>query len=230
MTPQFCPSLMCVDFSCLAEELANLETAGVSMFHIDVMDGHFVPNFALGPEDIKAVSKLATLPYDVHLMVTNPDTYIDRFAELGCSIIYVHAEAPTHLHRTLSNIRKRGIQAGVAINPGTSLSVLEEILDVVDVIMVMSVNPGFAGQPFIASSVSKIRRLKDMLHHHKSEARIAIDGAISPEVVRTLANDVDLFVLGTAGLFRKDMSYQEAISILNEQVGLARKENELASS
>lgn len=225
MTPQFCPSLMCVDFSRLAEELANLEAAGVAMFHIDVMDGHFVPNFALGPEDIKAVSKLATIPYDVHLMVTNPDNYIDRFADLGCSIIYVHAEAPTHLHRTLSNIRKRGIQAGVAINPGTPISVLEEVLDVVDVIMVMSVNPGFAGQPFIASSVSKIRRLKEMLRHHNCAARIAIDGAISPEVVKTLANDVDLFVLGTAGLFRKDMSYQQAISILNQQAAIARKED-----
>ena len=221
MSAQFCPSLMCVDFSRLGEELRDLEAAGAAMFHIDVMDGQFVPNFALGPEDIKAVSKLATIPYDVHLMVTNPDPYIDRFAELGCSIIYVHAEAPIHLHRTLSNIRSKGIKAGVAINPGTSLSILEELMDVVDVVMVMSVNPGFAGQPFIAASVSKIHRLKAMLQQHQSKAQIAIDGAISPDVVRTLGADVDMFILGTAGLFRKDMSYSQAITVLREQIDIS---------
>ena len=228
MTTQFCPSLMCVDFSRLGEELASLEAAGAAMFHIDVMDGHFVPNFALGPEDIKAVSKLATIPYDVHLMVTNPDPYIARFAELGCSIIYVHAEAPIHLHRTLSNIRSRGIKAGVAINPGTSLNILEEILDVVDVVMVMSVNPGFAGQPFIASAFSKVRRLRAMLNENKSDALIAIDGAISPDVVKTLGAEIDLFILGTAGLFRKDTSYKEAMTVLHEQVVLAKGAGEVA--
>lgn len=223
MTAQFCPSLMCVDFSRLAEELASLEKAGAAMFHIDVMDGQFVPNFALGPEDIKAVSKLSNIPYDVHLMVSNPDPYIDRFADLGCSIIYVHAEAPVHLHRTLSSIRKHGIKAGVAINPGTPLSVLEEILDVVDVVMIMSVNPGFAGQPFIDSSINKVYRLKEMLKLHQSNALVAIDGAISPEIVRKLGTNVDMFILGTAGLFRKDVSYQKAIEILNGQVCLANE-------
>lgn len=230
MTTLFCPSLMCVDFSRLGEELAELEAAGAAMFHIDVMDGHFVPNFALGPEDIKAVAKLATIPYDVHLMVTNPDAYIDRFADLGCSIMYVHAEAPTHLHRTLSNIRQRGMQAGVAVNPGTPLSVLEEVLDVVDVVLVMSVNPGFAGQPFIPSSCNKVRRLKELLKRHQSNARIAIDGAISPEVVNALGSDVDMFILGTAGLFRQEMSYAQAIDILIEQLTLAKMNQERLSA
>lgn len=229
MKVQFCPSLMCVDFSRLSVEIAELEKAGAAMFHIDVMDGHFVPNFALGPEDIKAVSKLATIPYDVHLMVTNPDPYIERFADLGCSIIYVHAESPVHLHRTLSSIRSRGLKAGVAINPGTSLSVLEEVLDVVDVVMVMSVNPGFAGQPFIASSVSKIHRLRVMLQQHESRAQIAVDGAISQQVVRLLGADVDMFVLGTAGLFRKYISYKEAIDILYDQVVMAQEEKKKMS-
>lgn len=215
---QFCPSLMCVDFSKLADELQNLEAAGAAMFHIDIMDGHFVPNFALGPEDIKAVAKLASIPYDVHLMVSNPDSYIDKFADLGCSIIYVHAEAPTHLHRTLSNIRKRGVKAGVAINPGTSLSRLEEVLDVVDVVLVMSVNPGFARQPFIDSAIDKTRRLRQMLNQHHSRAEIAIDGAISPQVVAALAQDVDKFVLGTAGLFRQDMDYKQAMKVLEDCV------------
>ncbi|MBF7979201.1 MULTISPECIES: ribulose-phosphate 3-epimerase [Rahnella] len=226
MNVEFCPSLMCVDFARLSEEIAQLENAGAAMFHIDVMDGHFVPNFALGPEDIKAVSKLARIPYDVHLMVTNPDPYIERFANLGCSVIYVHAEAPVHLHRTLSSIRSRGIKAGVAINPGTSLSMLEEVLDVVDIVMVMSVNPGFAGQPFIASSVGKVQRLRALLRQQQSHAKIAIDGAISPQVVKMLGADVDMFVLGTAGLFCKDMSYKEAIDILQEQAALAQEERQ----
>src|SRR5471030_2652293 len=117
--PKFCPSMMCVDFSRLPQEIEALEQAGADMFHIDVMDGSFVPNFALGTEDIKAIGKLATIPYDVHLMVSSPDNYIEQFARLGCSIIYVHAEAPVHLHRTLMRIRAAGSQVGVALNPGT---------------------------------------------------------------------------------------------------------------
>ncbi|CAK9886307.1 MAG: Ribulose-phosphate 3-epimerase [Candidatus Erwinia impunctatus] len=195
MKTQLCPSLMCVDFATLDDELRELAAAGADMFHIDVMDGHFVPNLALGPEDIKAVARLSAIPYDVHLMVTNPDAYIDRFADLGCSIIYVHAEAPINLHRTLGNIKQRGVKAGVVLNPGTSLTVLDEILDVVDVVMIMSVNPGFAGQPFITTAYDKVKRLKAKLRNHHSAAKIAIDGAISPDVVKTLAQEVDIFVL-----------------------------------
>jgi len=219
MTSQFCPSLRCVDFSRLAQELTALESAGAAMFHIDIMDGHFVPNFALGPEDIKAVAKLAKIPYDVHLMVTNPDAYIDKFAGLGCHIIYVHAEAPAHLHRTLTAIRKLGVKAGVAVNPVTPLSCLEEVLDVTDVVLIMSVNPGFAGQPFIHSAIDKTRRCRELLLRFGSNAQIAIDGAISPDVVEQLAADVDMFILGTAGLFRAEMTYAQAMQILREKTG-----------
>jgi len=215
--PKFCPSMMCVDFSRLPQEIEALEKAGADMLHIDVMDGHFVPNFALGIEDIKAIGKLATIPYDVHLMLTTPDPYIQQFADLGCAIIYVHAEAPLHLHRTLGNIRQAGAQAGVAINPGTSLSVLEEVLDITDVVMVMSVNPGFAGQPFVTGSVDKIKRLAQMIADRGLNTKIAIDGAISPQVVADLSDYVEYFVLGTAGLFRKECSYQNALDELRRR-------------
>lgn len=212
---KFCPSMMCVDISDLSVQIKDLEAAGASMFHLDVMDGHFVPNFALGLEDIKAISKLATIPYDVHLMLSNPDPYIDLFANLGCEIIYVHAEAPVHLHRTLSNIRKSGAKAGVVLNPGTSVSALEEILDVTDVILVMSVNPGYAGQDFINSTYKKIDRIIDLLNMHGSHARLAIDGAISPQVVKNLSSKIEYFILGTAGLFNKTRSYSDSFKMLN---------------
>lgn len=212
--PKFCPSMMCVDFSRLPQEIEALENAGADMLHIDVMDGHFVPNFALGTEDIKAIGKLTTIPYDVHLMVTTPDPYIKQFADLGCAIIYVHAEAPVHLHRTLGNIRLAGARSGVAINPGTPLSALEEVLDITDVVMVMSVNPGFAGQLFVGGSVDKIKRLAQMIADRGLNTKIAIDGAISPQVVAELRDYVEYFVLGTAGLFRKDCTYMEAMEAL----------------
>ncbi|MDF1896755.1 MULTISPECIES: ribulose-phosphate 3-epimerase [Rahnella] len=212
---KFCPSMMCIDFSRLAAEVDALEKAGADMFHLDVMDGHFVPNFALGLEDIKAISKLASIPYDVHLMLSDPDPFIETFAGLGCEIIYVHAEAPVHLHRTLTNIRKAGAKAGVALNPGTPISVLEEIVDVTDVVLVMSVNPGYAGQAFIEGSVDKINRIHDLLRHKGAATQIAIDGAISSAVVKRLSEKVDYFVLGTAGLFRKDKNYKESLISLS---------------
>lgn len=214
--PKFCPSMMCVDFTRLAEEVAQLESAGADMFHLDVMDGHFVPNFALGLEDVKAISRLAKIPFDVHLMLSNPDPFIETFAGLGCDIIYVHAEAPIHLHRTLSNIRKMGVKAGVALNPGTPVNVLEDILDVTDVILVMSVNPGYAGQPYIHGADNKISRIHELLRSSGSTAQVAIDGAISPEVVSRLASQIDYFILGTAGLFRKDKNYSEALASLSQ--------------
>ncbi len=211
---KFCPSMMCVDFSRLAEEISALEQAGADMFHIDVMDGNFVPNFALGTEDIKAISKLATIPYDVHLMVSSPDDYIERFARLGCSIIYVHAEAPVHLHRTLTRIRASGSQVGVALNPGTPLSAIEEVLADIDVVLMMSVDPGFAGQPFIPATLDKIRRLSAMITARGAATQIAIDGAISPTVVGQLATEVSYFVLGTAGLFNDKANYSQSITQL----------------
>ncbi|KES17741.1 Pentose-5-phosphate-3-epimerase [Gilliamella apicola SCGC AB-598-I20] len=211
---KFCPSLMCVDFSKLEAELNSLEEAGVDMFHIDVMDGNFVPNFALGIEDIKAVSKLSKIPYDVHLMVTNPTPYIEKFAQLGCDIIYVHVETLMHVHRTLNQIKSTGKKVGVAINPGTPLVVLEDVLDLIDVVLIMSVNPGFAGQPFIANSINRIKRLNSMIKDRNLNTTIAIDGAISPDIIKQLSPYVEYFILGTAGLFNKDKSYKQTINEL----------------
>ncbi|GAA5112097.1 ribulose-phosphate 3-epimerase [Orbus sasakiae] len=215
---KFCPSLMCIDFARLPEELKTLEEAGADMFHIDVMDGNFVPNFALGTEDIKAVRKLSTIPYDVHLMVTNPTPYIEKFADLGCEIIYVHVETSAHIHRTLTQIKATGKKVGLAINPGTPLAMLEEVIDLVDVVLIMSVNPGFAGQPFIPQSIDKIQRLHQLIKEKGLATTIAIDGAISPEIVKKLAPYVEYFVLGTAGLFRKDKTYRQAIDDLRQLV------------
>lgn len=208
---QFCPSMMCVDFSNLASELKELEKAKVDMLHIDVMDGHFVPNFALGPEDIKAIRNLTDIDYDVHLMLSNPDQFIDMFADLGPKLMYIHAEAPPHLHRSLGNIQAKGIKSGLAINPGTPLSAIEDVLDVTDVILVMSVNPGFAGQPFIPNAYSRIDRIIEMIEQQGTNTKIAIDGAISPEVIERLSNKIEYFVLGTAGLFGKEKSYHETM-------------------
>ncbi len=205
---------MCVDFSRLAQEIKNLEQAGADMFHIDVMDGSFVPNFALGTEDIKAIGKLASIPYDVHLMVSAPDNYIEQFATLGCSIIYVHAEAPVHLHRTLMRIRASGSRVGVALNPGTPLSVLEDVLADIDVVMMMSVDPGFAGQAFIPGAIDKIQRLAAMIKARGLTTEIAVDGAISPDIVEKLAKQVSYFILGTAGLFNDKAHYSQSIARL----------------
>lgn len=213
---KFCPSLMCVDFSKLATELKLLEEAGVDMFHIDVMDGNFVPNFALGTEDIKAVSKLTTIPYDVHLMVSNPVPYIEKFAQLGCQIIYVHIETLTHSHRVLNQIKATGAKVGVAINPGTPLCMLEDILELIDVVLIMSVNPGFAGQPFIHNSIDRIKRLSHMIKDRKLDTSIAIDGAISANIVEQLSAYVEYFILGTAGLFIKEKPYQQTINELRK--------------
>ncbi|WED20871.1 ribulose-phosphate 3-epimerase [Vibrio sp. JC009] len=212
--PKFCPSMMCVDFSKLAEELKELEKADVDMLHIDVMDGHFVPNFALGPEDIKAIRNLTSIDYDVHLMLSDPDQFIDLFASLGPKLMYVHAEAPPHLHRTLGNIQAKGIQSGLAINPGTPLSAIEDVLDVTDVILIMSVNPGFAGQAFIDNAYNRIDRIIEMIEARGTNTKLAIDGAISPQVIERLQDKMEYFILGTAGLFGKEKSYAETMQDL----------------
>lgn len=193
------PSILSADFTRLGEEIAAVERGGASYIHVDVMDGHFVPNITLGPFIVKAVRRATTLPIDAHLMIENPDQYISEFARAGANMISVHPEATYHLHRTLSYIRQAGCQAGVVLNPATPLAAIEEIVSEVDYVLLMSVNPGFGGQNFISSSISKLRRLRALIREHGSHARIEIDGGIGPDNAAEVADaGAEILVAGSA--------------------------------
>lgn len=174
------PSLLSSDFTRLGEELAALEEAGLQWVHWDVMDGSFVPNITFGPPLIKALRKKSGLFFDVHLMIREPERHLEAFAEAGADMLVVHAEATAHLHRTLCAVKDLGIRAGVALNPATPVSAIENVLDVVDMILVMTVNPGFSGQQFIPSSLAKIRSVFAMTGSREQHILIQADGGISP--------------------------------------------------
>ncbi|MFZ5989069.1 MAG: ribulose-phosphate 3-epimerase [Bacillota bacterium] len=182
------PSILSADFSKLGEEILRIEKAGADMVHIDVMDGHFVPNITLGPPIVKALRKVTGLLFDVHLMIENPDNYIDSFVDSGADIISVHAETCCHLHRTVQKIKQHGIKAAVALNPATSLSSIEWILDDVDMILLMSVNPGFGGQKYIESVTGKIRKLKEVIDGRKLNIDIEVDGGIDTNNIFDVAS------------------------------------------
>lgn len=175
------PSMLSSDFSRLGEELAALEEAGLAWVHWDVMDGSFVPNITVGPPLIKALRKKSTLFFDVHLMIREPEKHLEAFAAAGADMLVVHAEACLHLNRTLAAIKELGMKAGVALNPATPVNVLENVLDLMDMALIMTVNPGFGGQKFIASSLPKIRALLTMINRQEREVLIQTDGGISPE-------------------------------------------------
>lgn len=191
------PSILSADFGKLHEEVSALENAGADLIHCDVMDGQFVPNLTFGPNVIKSIRPYTKLNLDVHLMVQNPEKMIPWFVEAGADILTVHAEACSHLEKTLSQIRACGLKAGVSLNPATPESVLEYVLDTVDVILVMSVNPGFGGQSFITSQLSKISRIKDMIKNRKIQ--IEVDGGINPmTAAECISAGADILVAGTA--------------------------------
>jgi ribulose-phosphate 3-epimerase len=193
------PSLLSADFGALAADVAKVERGGADLLHLDVMDGHFVPNITFGPLVVKAVRKVATVPLDVHLMILDPDRYVEAFADAGAARIAVHAEVLPHLHRTLHLIKKLGALAGVAINPSTPVSALEEIVADLDYVLVMSVNPGFGGQTFIPRSESKVRAVRQLLDRGGSRAPIGIDGGIDfSNAARVVAAGVEILVAGQA--------------------------------
>jgi ribulose-phosphate 3-epimerase len=204
------PSILSADGSRLGEEIAAVEAAGADMIHIDVMDGHFVPNLTLGPGLIASLRKTTRLPFDVHLMIDRPERYIEAFAKAGCDRITIHAEATAHLHRTIAMIREHGLLPGVSVNPGTSLLLIEPVLSDIDLLLVMTVNPGFGGQRFIESTLPKIARAKAMIDAVAPEVLLEVDGGVTLKNIRSLADaGADLFVAG-ASVFGSG-NYAEAI-------------------
>ena len=199
MSVSIAPSVLSANFAALADEIAKVERGGADLLHLDVMDGHFVPNITFGPLVVRAIHKIATVPLDVHLMIEDPDRYIQEFVDAGAARIAVHAEVLPHLHRTVHLIKKLGAMAGVAINPSTPVGALEEIAGDLDYVLVMSVNPGFGGQTFIPRSESKVRAVRQLLDREGSQAPIAIDGGIdSSNAARVVAAGVDILVAGQA--------------------------------
>ena len=212
------PSILSADFSRLGEEVRAVEAAGADVIHVDVMDGHFVPNITIGPLVVKAVRAVTSLPVDVHLMITNPDRYLQDFIDAGADWVTVHVEACVHLHRTLTYIRSQGKKAGAVLNPATSLSTLDYVLEEVDLVMLMSVNPGFGGQSFIESTQAKTARLRQMLDAVNPSAGIEIDGGVSPATIGRIASaGANIFVAGSAIYGQND--YPSVIRAMKEQAG-----------
>lgn len=193
------PSILSADFSRLGEEIRSLEAAGADYVHVDVMDGHFVPNITIGPLVVEAARRVTDLPLDVHLMIENPDRYIPDFAAAGADIIVVHAEAVYHLHRTVQLIRSLGKRAGVALNPATPLQCLDYVLDDLDLVLLMTVNPGFGGQSFIDGCLPKIHALRAMLDRRGCEAELEVDGGVKVSNIAQVSHaGADVFVAGSA--------------------------------
>jgi ribulose-phosphate 3-epimerase len=202
MTPprvRIAPSILSADFARLADEVARVEAGGADLLHIDVMDGHFVPNLTVGPPIVEALRKVTKLTLDVHLMITNPDAFIPEFVEAGADYLTVHVEACPHLHRTVQSIKERGIKAGVTLNPATSLTTVEEILVDADLLLVMSVNPGFGGQHFIPAVLDKIERARRLIDRTGGTALLEVDGGVKVEnAARIIGAGADILVSGSA--------------------------------
>jgi len=199
MAAVLAPSILSADFACLGEDVKQTEAGGAGLIHVDVMDGHFVPNITIGPVVTAALRKVTNLPLDCHLMIADPDRYVDEFVDAGADMVSIHVEAATHLHRTVHRIRERGAKAGVVLNPATPLSALDEILGDVDFVLLMSVNPGFGGQKLIPSVLDKARALRTRLDREAPDVRLEIDGGVTADNVTAVAAcGVDMIVSGSA--------------------------------
>ncbi len=204
MDYQIAPSLLSANFAQLERDIRMIEQAGAHMLHIDVMDGHFVPNITIGLPVLEAIKRVTTLPCDVHLMIAQPEKFIDAFCAAGADILTIHAEATPHVHRALQAIRAHGVKAGLALNPHTPLSVLEEVLEAVDLILIMSVNPGFGGQAFIPRTLDKLRRLRQMLEQHgrTERVRVEVDGGIKYDNIDIVAAAGAQVLVSGSGIFK----------------------------
>jgi ribulose-phosphate 3-epimerase len=211
------PSILSADFSRLGEEVRGVERAGADLIHVDVMDGHFVPNITIGPIVVTGLKKLTSLPLDVHLMIEEPERYIEAFAQAGSTWITIHAEVCPRLSQLIKKIRKLNIRPGVVLNPPTPLKILHPILDEIDLVLLMSVNPGFGGQSFIPSTLKKIERLRKIIDQNHYLLEIEVDGGIKVENIREVSRaGGDIFVLGT-GIF-KTKDYGETIRKLRQKI------------
>lgn len=199
------PSILSADFSRLGEEIIAVEQAGADWIHIDIMDGHFVPNLTIGPGVVTALRKTTRLPFDVHLMISNPERYIDAFAAAGSDILTVHVEAASHLHRTVGLIKEKGLKAGLSLNPATPLSLVETIIGDLDLLLIMTVNPGFGGQKFINSMLPKIEQARKLIDTMAPHVILEADGGITADTIKPAAQaGVDVFVAGAAVFGNRD--------------------------
>jgi len=211
------PSILSADFTRLGQEVKDVEQAGADYIHIDVMDGHFVPNITIGPMIVKALRGVTDLPLDVHLMISSPDQYVEDFVKAGADIVAVHAEAVNHLHRSVQIIKNAGARAAVSLNPATSLQTIEYLLDDLDMVLIMTVNPGFGGQKFISEVVPKIERLKKMIDSRGLEIEIEVDGGVNPETIELVSSaGADVFVAGSAIFHSED--YARTIQTMRERM------------
>ncbi len=212
------PSILSADFSRLGDEVRAVERAGADVIHVDVMDGHFVPNITIGPLVVQGLRKLTSLPLDVHLMIENPDRYVEAFAQAGSDWITIHAETCPHLKATFKKIRRLNVRPGVVLKPATPLKILYPVLEDLDLILIMSVNPGFGGQSFIPSTLKKIERLRKMVDQRRDPVEIEVDGGVKIENIKEVsAAGGDVFVVGT-GIFKTE-NYEETIKKLREEIG-----------
>ncbi len=211
------PSILSADFSRLGDELRAVEKAGADLIHVDVMDGHFVPNITIGPLVVQGLKKLTSLPLDVHLMIEKPERYVEVFAQAGSNWITIHVEACPHLKRMVKKIRRLNVRPGLVLKPATPLRTLYPVLDDIDLVLIMSVNPGFGGQSFIPSTLKKIERLRKIIYQNQNPLEIEVDGGVKIENVREVSRaGADIFVIGT-GIFKAD-DYEETIRKLRQEI------------
>jgi ribulose-phosphate 3-epimerase len=212
------PSILSADYTRLGEQAKQAEMAGVEGIQVDIMDGQFVPNITFGPGIVRALRKVVKVTLDVHLMIVDPERYLKEFADVGSDRLFVHQEACTHLHRVLQTIRELGVEAGVAINPGTSLNALEEVLDMAEIIQIMTVNPGFGGQGFIHSQLDKIRRLRHMLDERGLKTPIAVDGGIDPTTAPLVVEAGATVLVAGSSVYNNKTSVAQNVAALRASI------------